>query len=115
MQTLADMAIGANTTMAGSPQYDRFFAGFIMGKVVGLTLTFARWIFGLMVGGAAAVMVYYGATSGLEALTAQVLSLLQLLLSRRVLAMGVATGFVSALIVGPAIARRSQPKPDITS
>jgi hypothetical protein len=115
MQTLADMTINASTTMAGSPQYDRFFAGFIMGKVIGLTLTFARWIFGLMVGGAAAAMVYYGATSGLEALTAQVLTLLQLLLSRRILAMGVATGFVSALIVGPAIARRSQPKPEITS
>ena len=109
------MMILAQQPLSGSPQYDRFLAGFIIGKVVGLTLTFARWIFGLMVGGAAAAMVYYGATSGLEALTAQVLSLLQLLLSRRVLAMGVATGFVSALIVGPAIARRSQPKPDIMS
>ena len=109
------MEVLAHATATGSPQYDRFFAGFIIGKVVGLTLTFARWIFGLMVGGAAAAMAYIGATAGLETLTAQVLSLLQLLLSRRVLAIGVATGFVSALIVGPAIARRSQPKPDITS
>jgi hypothetical protein len=115
MQTLDDMTIGANTTMAGSPQYDRFLAGFIIGKVIGLTLTFARWVFGLLVGGVAAAMVYHGATSGLEALTAQVLNILQLLLSRRVLAMGIATGFVAALIVGPAIARRSQPKPEITS
>lgn len=101
--------------MTSVPQYDRFLAGFIIGKVIGLTLTFARWIFGLMVGGAAAATVYVGATAGLEALTAQVLSLLQLLLSRRVLAMGIATGFVAALVVGPAIARRSQPKPEITS
>jgi hypothetical protein len=101
--------------MTSVPQYDRFLAGFIIGKVIGLTLTFARWIFGLMVGGAAAATVYVGATAGLEALTAQVLSLLQLLLSQRVLAIGGATGFISALIVGPAIARRSQPKPDITS
>jgi len=101
--------------LSGSPQYDRFLAGFIIGKVVGLTLTFARWVFGLLVGVAAVAMAYVGATAGLEALTAQVLSLLQLLLSRRVLAMGIATGFVAALVVGPAIARRSQPKPDITS
>lgn len=115
MRTLADVMIGANATMAGSPQYDRFLAGFIIGKVVGLTLTFARWIFGLLVGGAAAAMVYHGATSGLEALTAQVLNILQLLLSRRILAIGMATGFVSALIIGPALAQRSKPKPEITS
>jgi len=115
MHTLDDMTIGANTTMAGSPQYDRFLAGFIIGKVIGLTLTFARWVFGLLVGGVAAAMVYHGATSGLESLTAQVLNILQLLLSRRVLAMGMATGFVSALIIGPALAQRSQPKPEITS
>jgi len=83
--------------------------------VGGLTLTFARPIFGLLVGGAAAAMAYVGVTSGLEALTTQVLSILQLILSRRVLAVGVVTGFVSALIIGPALARRSRPKPDITS
>ena len=113
LQILA--ASNSQTPMTSAPQYDRFLAGFIIGKVVGLTLTFARWIFGLLIGAATVAMAYVGATAGLEALTAQVLSLLQLLLSRRILAMGVATGFVAALIVGPAIARRSQPKPDITS
>jgi hypothetical protein len=115
MQTLNDMTGDAGTAVSGPTQYDRFLAGFIIGKVVGLTLTFARWIFGLLVGGAAAAMVYHGTTSGLEALTAQVLNILQLLLSRRILAIGMATGFVSALIIGPALAQRSQPKPEITS
>lgn len=109
------MMTDPNTTVAGSPQYDRFLAGFIVGKVVGLTLTFARWVFGLLVGGAAAAMVSFGITSGLEALTAQVLGILQMFLSCRVLAAGMVTGFASALIIGPVLARRSQPKPEITS
>jgi hypothetical protein len=105
----------APTQMTGSPQYDRFLAGFIMGKVAGLTLIFARWISGLMVAAVSVAMAYVGTTAGLEALTAQILNTLQLFLSQRVLSLGVITGFVSALIVGPALKRRSQPKPDITS
>jgi len=101
--------------MTSAPQYDRFLAGFIIGKVAGLTLTFARWISGLMVAAVSVAMAYVGTTAGLEALTAQILNTLQLFLSQRVLSLGVITGFVSALIVGPALKRRSQPKPDITS
>lgn len=55
----------AQTHMTGSPQYDRFLAGFIIGKVLGLTLTFAQRIFGLLVGAAAVAMSYVGATAGL--------------------------------------------------
>lgn len=101
--------------MTGPPKYDRFFAGFIVGKVVGPTLTFARWMFGLLVGGTAAAMVHCGATSGLEVLATQVMSVLQLILARRVLAMGMATRFVPALILGPALACQPQPKPEVTS
>ncbi|MFB6261667.1 MAG: hypothetical protein ABEK42_13575, partial [Thiohalorhabdaceae bacterium] len=101
--------IAAETQMTGSPQYDRFLAGFIIGKVVGLTLTFAQRIFGLLVGAAAVAMAYVGATAGLDALAADVLGGAQMLLSRRrVLSMGMAAGFVAALVLGPALANRSQ-------
>jgi hypothetical protein len=108
MQSLAVTILHAQQTMTGSPQYDRFLAGFIIGKVVGLTLTFAQWIFGLLVGALAIGMAYIGTTAGLEALTAHVLGALQMLLSQRVLAMGMAAGFVSALVLGPVLANRSQ-------
>jgi len=108
MQTLTDPVVLAQQTVAGSPQYDRFLAGFIIGKVLGLTLTFAQKIFGLLIGAAAVAMAYVGATAGLEALTAHVLGALQMLLSQRVLAMGMAAGFVSALVLGPVLANRSQ-------
>jgi hypothetical protein len=100
--------ITAETQMTGSSQYDRFLAGFIIGKVLGLTLIFAQRVFGLLVGVLAIAMAYVGATAGLEALTAHVLGTLQILLSRRVLAMGMAAGFVAALVLGPALANRSQ-------
>ena len=109
IQTLADTMLLAQQTVAGSPQYDRFLAGFIIGKVLGLTLTFAQRIFGLLVGALAIGMAYVGATSGLEALTAHVLGTLQILLSRRVLSAGMAAGFVAALAVGPILAGQSQP------
>lgn len=109
IQTLADTMLLAQQTVAGSPQYDRFLAGFIIGKVVGLTLTFAQRIFGLLVGALAIGMAYVGATAGLEALTAHVLGTLQMLLSRRVLSLGMAAGFVAALAVGPILAGQSQP------
>jgi len=96
------------TQMTGSPQYDRFLAGFIIGKVFGLTLTFAQNIFGLLIGAAAVTMAYVGATAGLEALTAHVLGALQMLLSQRVLAMGMIAGFGAALVLGPALANQSQ-------
>jgi len=94
--------------MTTAPQYDQFLAGFIIGKVFGLTLTFARAVFGLLVGSAAAAMVYVGATAGLEALVAHVLGTLEMLLKRRVLAAGLAAGFVSAVAFGPALAGQSE-------
>lgn len=110
-QTMTD----AEMIMTGPPQYDRFFAGFVIGKVVGLSLTFAHRVFGLLVGGTVAMMLYHGATSGLEALVAQVLSTFQFLMSRQILAIGIATGFVAALVIGPVLARQSQSEPEISS
>lgn len=98
----------SQTTMTSTPQYDRFLAGFIIGKVFGLTLTFAQRVFGLIVGAAVIAMVYLGATAGLEALVHQVLAVLQGLVSKRVLAAGLAAGFISALAFGPALAGQSE-------
>jgi ABC-type microcin C transport system permease subunit YejE len=100
----------ARAQMTGSPQYDRFLAGFIIGKVLGLTLTFAQRIFGLLVGALAIAMAYVGATAGVEALTTHILGSLQALFEQRVLATGMAAGFVAALVLGPALAGRSQPQ-----
>jgi hypothetical protein len=55
-------------------------------------------------------MAYVGATAGVEALTAHILGSLQALFEQRVLAMGMAAGFVAALVLGPALAGRSQPQ-----
>jgi hypothetical protein len=96
--------------MTGSPQHDQFLAGFITGKVLGPTLTFAQRIFGLFIGALAIAMAYVGATAGVEALTAHVLGSLQTLFSRRVLTVGMAAGLVAALVLGLALAGRSQPQ-----
>jgi len=98
-----------------TPQHDSFLAGFIVGKVIGLTLTFARWIFGLLIGAAALTLVYILVAQGLNALEAEIMSWSQVMLEHRVTAVGFATGFIAALLLGPALDRQNAPSPEVTS